>query len=122
MAKSIGGTLFVRCMEAVRISGSPLWEVPLYTVYPKNFCGRNFCQAQLSLYCSNFQGINIFTSAVKVAISVMQFLTWEKIKKILLVKICYTVWCQEYCIKSVYIYYKFNLEIETFHMCSTFIS
>ena len=28
--KSIGGTLFVRCMEAVCISESLLWEVPLY--------------------------------------------------------------------------------------------
>ena len=27
--KSIGGTLFVCCMEVVRISESPLWEVPL---------------------------------------------------------------------------------------------
>ena len=25
------GTLFIRCMEAVCISESPLWEVPLYT-------------------------------------------------------------------------------------------
>ena len=26
---AFGGTWFVRCMEAVRISESPLWEVPL---------------------------------------------------------------------------------------------
>ena len=32
MVKSFGGTWFVRCMEAVRISESPLWEVPLYKV------------------------------------------------------------------------------------------
>ena len=28
--KSFGDTWFVRCMEAVRISEGPLWEVPLY--------------------------------------------------------------------------------------------
>ena len=31
VAKSIGGMLFVRCMEVVRISESLLWEIPLYT-------------------------------------------------------------------------------------------
>ena len=30
MAKTIGDTLNVRCREAVRISASLLWEVPLY--------------------------------------------------------------------------------------------
>ena len=33
MAKSIGGTLFIHCMEVVRISESPLREVPLYNNY-----------------------------------------------------------------------------------------
>ena len=33
MVKSFGGMWFVRCMEAVRISESPLWEVPLNAHY-----------------------------------------------------------------------------------------
>ena len=47
MAKSIGGTLPVHCMEAVRISDCPLWDVLLY--YYQGCTQRGFEGVQANL-------------------------------------------------------------------------
>ena len=61
MAKSIGGTRFAKCIDAVCISESPLWEVPLYHISMKSCQGYLF---QGPIECSDNPRVDRFARAM----------------------------------------------------------